>query len=113
MKNAVIFGGSGFIGIFFAKYLIEKEHFNKIFILDLEAPINKNNTYRSQIFTENQNRITYVKCDVRDQINWIPKEKIDLIANFAAIHREPGHNHYEYYDTNIKGAENVCNWLVI
>ena len=79
MKNAVIFGGSGFIGIF-AKYLIEKEHFNKIFILDLEAPINKNNTYRSQIFTENQNRITYVKCDVRDQINWIPKEKIDLIA---------------------------------
>ena len=51
-----------------------------------------------------------MKCDVRDQINWIPKEKIDLIANFAAIHREPGHNHYEYYDTNIKGAENVCNW---
>ena len=37
-------------------------------------------------------------------------EEIDLIANFAAVHREPGHEEYEYFECNIKGAENICNW---
>jgi nucleoside-diphosphate-sugar epimerase len=31
-----------------------------------------------------------------------------LIFNLAAIHREPGHEPREYYETNLKGAENVC-----
>ena len=29
-------------------------------------------------------------------INWIPEESIDLVANFVAVHREPGHEEYEY-----------------
>lgn len=33
---------------------------------------------------------------------------MDLIANFAAIHREPGHELHEYYETNLPGADNVC-----
>ena len=37
-------------------------------------------------------------------------EEIDLVANFAAIHREPGHEDHEYYRCNLLGAENVCDW---
>ena len=36
MKNAVIFGGSGFIGIFFAHHLIEEHGFEKIYLYDDE-----------------------------------------------------------------------------
>ena len=30
-----------------------------------------------------------------------------LIFNLAAVHRTPGHPDYEYFETNIRGAENV------
>jgi len=48
--------------------------------------------------------------DIKKKINLkkLPK-KIDLIINFAAIHREPGHQDNEYFETNILGAEHVCN----
>ena len=55
-------------------------------------------------------QIELIKGDVRKYINWMPKERVDLVANFAAVHREPGHNDYEYFECNIKGAENVCSW---
>lgn len=32
-------------------------------------------------------------------------------ANFAAVHREPGHDDYEYYQSNLLGAEDVCAWV--
>ena len=35
---------------------------------------------------------------------------VGLIANFAAVHREPGHEDYEYFECNLLGAENVCDW---
>ena len=54
--------------------------------------------------------IEIIYGDVRNPIDWIPDEKISLIANFAAIHREPGHEIYEYFDCNLKGAYNVCNF---
>jgi nucleoside-diphosphate-sugar epimerase len=34
----------------------------------------------------------------------------DLIVNLAAVHREPGHEEHEYYDTNLPGATNICAW---
>ena len=30
-----------------------------------------------------------------------------MIFNFAAVHRTPGHEDHEYFETNIRGAENV------
>ena len=108
-KNAVIFGGSGFIGMFYANYLIEKNHFNKVFILDIEAPDDKPSKYRNKQYNSNEN-IIFVSCDVRKKILWKTNDEISLIANFAAVHREPGHQDYEYYETNINGAQNVCDW---
>ncbi|WP_181847316.1 NAD(P)-dependent oxidoreductase [Thalassospira profundimaris] len=107
MKTAVLFGGSGFIGVFFAKYAIEKMGFSHVYLYDI-APLKEKDPFRINLLAEMSQNITFIKGDVRDEITWRPNEEITLIANFAAIHREPGHAPIEYYETNIKGAKNVC-----
>ncbi len=108
MKSAVIFGGSGFIGCFFAKHLVDNCGYKKIFLYDhnkiIDASIFRNNLLK------NYEEIIEVSGDVRESIKWQPNEKISLIANFAAVHREPGHEDFEYFHTNLNGAENVCKW---
>lgn len=108
MKTAVIFGGSGFIGVFFAKKLLSMGY-QKIYLFDIEQVANKPFPYRLKL-VQDDTRIIEVKGDVRLPIEWSPDEPIELIANFAAIHREPGHNDVEYFETNLLGAENICNW---
>ena len=39
-----------------------------------------------------------------------PSRKDYSYRYFAAVHREPGHEGHEYYQTNLLGAENVCDW---
>ena len=89
--NILITGSSGFI----AKYLIQSlKNKNMVYGIDLKKSMN----------------IPYV-FDVRKALNSpkLPK-KIDLIINLAAIHREPGHQPNEYFDTNILGAENITEF---
>ena len=110
MNCAVIFGGSGFIGTFFAKHLIEEHNFSKVYLYDNESIKNKNSDYRRKIINLHQ-EIIIIEGDVKKSIEWIPEETINLVANFAAVHREPGHQPYEYYECNILGAENICDWV--
>lgn len=108
-KVAVIFGGTGFIGAFFAEFLVEKHSFDKVYVIDSEEPQKKNHPYRQAQLSKKG--IIYRYADVRDNLsNLSISESIDLVANFAAVHREPGHELSEYYETNIRGAENVCQW---
>jgi len=98
MSTCVIFGGSGYFGTYFSKFFLENNIFNHVIICDLKAP--------KKLLTEKE---TYINCDVRERIcgellNLKPK----WIFNLAAICREPGHKDYEFFETNIKGAENVC-----
>jgi len=109
MKTAVIFGGTGFIGSFFARHLIERENFDLVYLYDVEPLAAKSSDFRRQMLNPFPN-IQEVYGDVRQDITWIPAETITLVANFAAVHREPGHEAYEYYQSNLLGAENVCNW---
>ena len=89
-KKILIVGGSGFIGKHLFSRLSKK---NKILIIDLETD-NSSNQFR---------------IDVREKIQSLKEfNNIDIIINLAAVHKEPGHKDYEYFDTNIKGAENVC-----
>lgn len=109
MSVAVVFGGTGFIGTFFAKHLIDSELAAKVYLIDIE-PLSKKDSKFRQHLVAMEPRIVFIDGDVRQHISWQPEEKVSLIANFAAIHREPGHEDFEYYETNLLGAENVCDF---
>lgn len=109
MSAAVIFGGSGFIGVFFAKQILASGYVEKVYLFDREQVIDKPFPYRTKL-VHGDAKIVEVKGDVRQKITWQPDENVILTVNFAAIHREPGHEDFEYYETNLLGAENVCAW---
>ncbi|WP_312084004.1 NAD-dependent epimerase/dehydratase family protein [Epilithonimonas hominis] len=93
--NYFIFGGSGFIGTHLVNLLEEKYPDSNIYNLD----IRENN---------HNGKSKYINCDVRQPINLnIAVDQNDIIFNFAAVHTTPGHPDHEYFETNIKGAENV------
>lgn len=102
--NCVIFGGTGFIGGYFARELLEQKIADRIFLADI-APM------RPDFPFLNDGRITFVRVDVREKIDSkaLPPHA-DLVVNLAAVHREPGHKPVEYFETNLLGAENVCAW---
>ena len=52
---------------------------------------------------------TFIEYDIRKPIENLPftPTEDDVIFNFAAVHRTPGHEDHEYFETNIRGAENV------
>jgi nucleoside-diphosphate-sugar epimerase len=109
MNTAVVFGGSGFIGSHFSQYLLDNNIVQKVIIADV-ATLDKGRITELYSSYVNQGKITYRNVDVRKEINITVEGVVALIANFAAVHREPGHEATEYYETNLLGAENVCTW---
>lgn len=96
----VIFGGCGFIGSHVVDLLREKYPDAKIYIADLLADA-----------TQSDGVISYQRVDVRNSIELQGDFGANtLVFNFAAIHRTPGHPDYAYFETNIRGAENVCDF---
>lgn len=96
-QTVIIFGGSGFIGMHLAKYLLENGFAEKIYSLDIVKP-----RYTSD-------KISYIACNIRNPID-IEIEQVEVIYNLAAIHQTPGHPNEEYFITNIRGAQNVCDF---
>ncbi len=109
MACVAIFGGTGFIGAFFAQYLLAKGLAKHIYLFDREPIGQKNSAFRKRLVTTDP-RIKVMECDVRHPIEFTPAEPVELIVNFAAVHREPGHEDFQYYETNLLGAENICTW---
>ena len=105
--NYIIFGGSGFIGTHLINLLkaeVVKEG-DRIYDLDIVMP-GEEGVVPGVV--EKIDGVEYVRLDVRQPIefDFTPTED-DIIFNLAAVHRTPGHEDYEYFETNIKGAENV------
>lgn len=101
MSNTiVIFGGAGYIGTHLAQYALKTGLADKVVLADIQP---------SRI--AGQPGIEYHKVDVREPIpTSIVSESPSWIFNFAAIHREPGHKPYEYFETNLRGANTVCDF---
>ena len=96
MMSYFIFGGSGFIGTHLITFIGNLYPGTRIYNLDI-------------VENNHEGKSTYINCDVRSEINIdIPVTSEDVIFNFAAVHRTPGHPDQAYFETNIRGAENVC-----
>lgn len=104
--NYILFGGSGFIGTHLIHLLNEiKKEDDDIYCLDLVMPGEEGVVPG---IVEKNGDVVYIRCDVRQKIHFdFSSTKDDVIFNLAAIHRTPGHESYEYFETNIKGAENI------
>lgn len=109
--NYIITGGTGFIGTHLTNLLKEKYPEANIYNLDIVKPGTPNpvvKNYKKALRDGQVLASTWIDCDVRKEINvpFTPTED-DIIFNFAAVHRTPGHEDHEYFETNIRGAENV------
>jgi nucleoside-diphosphate-sugar epimerase len=108
--KVVIFGGAGFIGSHFSKYLLDAKLVSQLYLVDIEPIDSKSSLYRKvSLINRSEIRCEFFNIQ-KDLVNFLPQGEIDLICNFAAIHREPGHEDREYFETNLLGAENVCRF---
>ena len=88
MKN-IIFGGSGFIG-----HHLRGTLSSNFVNLDI-----------------NEAKGNYQYCDIRKKINVELSVSSDsVIYNLAALCTIPKYEEKEYFETNILGAENICNY---
>lgn len=98
-KNAIVFGGSGFIGTHLMQTLVDSGEYDQVTSVDIQDP-------RWRVAGA-----TYLYGDVREPIaSDIIDGDISEIYNFAAVHTTPGHEDWEYYWTNVLGATHVCDF---
>lgn len=118
----VIFGGAGSVGLSFAEHYLQtfscdsKEppsQQRKIILADIREPAPL--AYQTALVKGlKSGLVSHINLDVKQKDNFTKLPKTcQLIANFAAVHREPGHEAHEYFETNIRGAENVCDYAKV
>ena len=100
-KTVILFGGSGYIGKSLIRHWLASGRFETLYNFDL-VPSGLRDP-----------RLIEKTCDVRLPI----KESLpdadpgtSWVVNLAALCREPGSEPHEYFDTNVKDAQNVADF---
>lgn len=110
MRKIIITGGFGFIGVNFIEYLLNYKLCEKIYVIDMNKPLDKYSKIKIDKFIY-EKKIIFINHDIRKPIMQNEELKnTDLIINLAAVHKMPGHNDFEYFETNIEGAKNICKF---
>lgn len=110
VDRVVLFGGSGFIGSYIARYLIRAYDPEKIILADLNAPEGDQKVFLDPYLDGEP--VEFCNVDVRKTPDTYDlPENPDLVINLAAVHHALGHEDRDYYETNIRGAEHVCDWM--
>jgi dTDP-glucose 4,6-dehydratase len=99
----VIFGGSGFVGGWLVKALLQNNE--QVIVCDSENP-------------HIHDHAKFIPCDIRnsDDFKRIPVSSGDVVINLAANQyhqRVPDKNTYEYFfETNAQGTKNILDFIV-
>jgi len=110
MQRILLFGGTGFVGCHYARHILETRADAEIVLCD-RFPIDESRYSAALVAALRSPRCSFREIDLRQRIpDELLEGGVDLIANFAAVHREPGHKPWEYYETNLLGADNVCEF---
>lgn len=92
-KRAVVLGASGFIGTRLVGRLLDQGI--EVVAIDLAPP---------RLVREG---VVYVTADVREPLSPGLGVGAQALYNLAAVHRTPGHQPHEYYETNVMGASHA------
>ena len=67
MKNIVVFGGSGFVGLNFIQYLIINKKFEHIYSVDIQDPLENYRKKQYEKLKENK-KIIFIQKDIRETL---------------------------------------------
>ncbi|SDX56705.1 NAD-dependent epimerase/dehydratase family protein [Roseicitreum antarcticum] len=93
----VVFGGAGFVGTHLLERL-RKDLDTPLISVDIRAPKHP------------VDGVTYMTHDVRDLSQLDIGAPVPLLFNLAAVHTTPGHEPWEYYDANVRGAIEISRF---
>lgn len=96
-RTVILLGGSGFFGMHLARFFSADPRYVRIILADINEP------------RELVPGAEWTYCDIRQPIDIQLSGEIE-IYNLAAVHTTPGHEDWEYYWTNIRGAINACRF---
>lgn len=98
LKTCIISGGSGFIGTHLVNYLVRKNYFSKIHILDIVPP------------RISDPSIIFHEYDIRNTIDLNISGRNLTCYHLAALCKEPGYYWDDYFITNYCGTINICDF---
>jgi nucleoside-diphosphate-sugar epimerase len=97
VTKAIVIGGAGFIGGHLLEALVAERHHDEVICIDIAPP-------RRPVLD-----VRYIAWDMRHSFpSGAIGGPVGDIYSLAAVHVTPGHEDWEYYETNVSCAIQTC-----